>query len=265
MRISIDERSLACLHQADIQLRYNQPPPTAGRYGWLRVGDELLVRDRRLWTEGHTGLFGGPYAGIKGSRPSSGLCRMGAFSYSYSGMPEGIEVGRYCSISTGLRFLDAQHPVGALTTSGLLVSGKSRLFHPCQTPAVEAFRSGFSVMGGSYPRIGHDVWIGCDVTLAMNIEIGTGAIIASGSTVTRDVPPFAVVAGVPARVKKLRFSERTVERLLAARWWELDPQDVFARDVGDPEAWLDRYEGDPTTFRSWTPPVFRFRVLHPKE
>jgi acetyltransferase-like isoleucine patch superfamily enzyme len=260
MRLTIDERALERLHAARIHLRYNQGPPRSGRYGWLRAGEEMVVRDRRLWTESNAGFLGGPYTGIKGSRPASGFCQLGAFSYSYSALPEGLVAGRYCSISTGLAFLDAQHPVDALTTSGLLVSRNS-LFDPCRTEAVERFQSGFKVSGGHYPRIGNDVWIGCDVTLAMNIEIGTGAIIASGSIVTRDVAPYAIVAGVPAREKKLRFPVEVVQRLLASRWWDLDPAAVFESDLHDPVAWLDRYERDPRALPPWAPPVFRFRDL----
>lgn len=261
MRVTIGEEALQRLHEANIHLVYNQPPPRAGRYGWLKVGDELAITNRGLWAESHVGLFGGAYTGIKGSRRGTGLCRIGAFSYSYSGMPEGVVVGRYCSISTGLRFLDSLHPADALTTSALLVNSRNNLFEPCRTEAVARFQKGFSPRGGAYPRIGNDVWIGCDVTLAMNIEIGTGAIIAAGSTVTRDVPPYAVVAGAPARIKKYRFDEHLVERLLASRWWQLDPRDVFAEDVGNPEAWLDRLQRDPSSFRDWRPPVFRFRSL----
>jgi len=68
-----------------------------------------------------------------------------------------IEVGRFCSISTGLKFLDAVHPVDALTTCGLLISRKSMQFELCRTAAVDEFSSRFSVGGGEYPR-GRAIW-----------------------------------------------------------------------------------------------------------
>ncbi|GFD69159.1 hypothetical protein KUL106_24220 [Alteromonas sp. KUL106] len=67
--------------------------------------------------------------------------------------------------------------------------------------------------------IGHDVWIGNNVTLATGISIGNGAVIATRAVVTKDVPPYAIVAGVPAKVVKYRFSETEIENLTEIQWW----------------------------------------------
>jgi acetyltransferase-like isoleucine patch superfamily enzyme len=67
--------------------------------------------------------------------------------------------------------------------------------------------------------IGHDVWIGRDVTILTNVSIGTGAVVGAGAVVTRDVPRYAVVVGVPARVLHYRFDETTIANLLASKWW----------------------------------------------
>ncbi|WP_220481045.1 CatB-related O-acetyltransferase [Marilutibacter penaei] len=249
---------LEALASHGIMLRYNQRGPGPSRMGWLEVGDILKIR-RRYSVEQNVGFYGGPYMGLKGSRPASGFCPMGAFSYSYSPLPERCSVGRYCSLSSGIQFLDSLHPSDALTTSALLVNSKNALFLPAATDATQAHAKAYSVSQGKpFPTIGSDVWIGCDVTLALGITIGTGAIVAAGSTVTRDVPPYAVVAGAPARVRKYRFDEPTIERLLASRWWELDPQDVFAADFDDPLAWLDRFEAAPGRFRPFQPRLFSF-------
>jgi acetyltransferase-like isoleucine patch superfamily enzyme len=69
--------------------------------------------------------------------------------------------------------------------------------------------------------IGSDVWTGHGVTVLTGVKVGDGAIIAAGSVVTRDVPPYAVVAGVPATVKRMRFPDATIERLQRLRWWDL--------------------------------------------
>jgi hypothetical protein len=82
----------------------------------------------------------------------------------------------------------------------------------------------------------HDVWIGANVTLAMGVRIGTGAIVASGAVVTGDVPPYAVVAGNPGTVRKMRFPELLVAQLLESRWWDVDPRFLFDLDFTDPAA-----------------------------
>ena len=71
-------------------------------------------------------------------------------------------------------------------------------------------------------RIGHDVWIGRSAIVLAGVEIGHGAVVGAGAVVTRDVAPYAIVAGNPARLIRFRFDETTRMRLLASRWWELD-------------------------------------------
>lgn len=67
--------------------------------------------------------------------------------------------------------------------------------------------------------IGNDVWIGCGVTVNRNVKVGNGAILAAGCVVTKDVPPYAIMAGVPAKVIKFRFSPDTIERMNRLEWW----------------------------------------------
>jgi acetyltransferase-like isoleucine patch superfamily enzyme len=90
--------------------------------------------------------------------------------------------------------------------------------------------------------IGSDVWTGHNVNVMPGVNVGDGAIIAAGSVVTKDVPPFAIVAGVPAQVKRLRFSERTIERLLRVKWWELDLSELSGLPFRDVERCLGRLE-----------------------
>ncbi len=77
--------------------------------------------------------------------------------------------------------------------------------------------------------IGHDVWIGHNAIVLEGVTIGDGAVVAAGAVVTRDVSPYAIVVGIPAAVKRFRFDERTIDRLRAVRWWELDLTEL--RDV----------------------------------
>ncbi len=72
------------------------------------------------------------------------------------------------------------------------------------------------------PTVGHDCWICDDAVIFGNVSVGHGAVVAGGSIVTKDVPPYAVVAGNPAQIVKYRFSPSTIERLLDVKWWNMD-------------------------------------------
>ena len=90
--------------------------------------------------------------------------------------------------------------------------------------------------------IGNDVWTGHHVNIMAGVNVGDGAVIAAGAVVTKDVPPYAIVAGVPATIRKFRFPEKTIERLLAVRWWDLDLKDLSGLNFRNIESCLSRLE-----------------------
>src|ERR1700733_14430164 len=87
--------------------------------------------------------------------------------------------------------------------------------------------------------IGNDVWMGHNVNVLSGVSVGDGAVIAAGAVVTKDVPPYAIVAGVPASIRRYRFSEKTIARFLRAKWWELELEQLDGLPFRDPERCLD--------------------------
>lgn len=151
--------------------------------------------------------------------------KMGAFSYSNSRIPLGARIGRYCSIGENVRLMGTKHPSHFLSSSPIFYNDlfPIRREYFDRSPTGEAFGI---CKWDEMPKpftCGNDVWIGDDVLISHGVHIGTGAIIAARSVVTKNVPPYAIVAGSPACVKKYRFSERVIEALLSSQWWEWSP------------------------------------------
>lgn len=131
------------------------------------------------------------------------------------------KIGRYCSIAPEVKVITGNHPIEKFVSS-----------HPCFYSVEYKSRTSFvsrqkfdefAYSEGNYPvTIGNDVWIGYGARLLQGITVGDGAVIASGALVTKDVPPYAVVGGVPAKVIKYRFTPEQIEFLMECKWWEKD-------------------------------------------
>ncbi|MFP7481706.1 glycosyltransferase [Weissella paramesenteroides] len=158
----------------------------------------------------------------------SNLFTMGAFSYSRSNLPVNTIVGRYSSIAPGATRMGTSHPIERFTTSNLTYETTSSAFSKYFNDNDQSFEN-FPTVPNSHKNfqpivIGNDVWIGQDVTFSGNgIKIGNGAIVASKAVVTKDVPPYAVVGGIPAKVIKYRFPDDIIRKLEELKWWQYDP------------------------------------------
>jgi len=167
--------------------------------------------------------------------PSHQIMPLGAFSYSLSGFSPCTRIGRYCSIGWSVSVFGDHHPTDRLCTSPIFY--KRRRFKKMTGTTPSGDMVGFSNAPHAV-MIGHDVWIGSDVTLRDGIHIGDGAVIAACSVVTKDVQPYAIVAGNPARQIRTRFPQEIVEALLALQWWQYDVHAVQALPTDNVEQFL---------------------------
>jgi acetyltransferase-like isoleucine patch superfamily enzyme len=160
--------------------------------------------------------------------------RLGDYSYVQArSVLCNAEVGPFCSIASDVVVGLAAHPTHLVSTSPVFYDPQQPL------PAFFARERSFT---DNLPRteIGADVWIGQGALLRAGVRVGTGAVIAAGAVVTADVSPYAIVAGVPARVLRRRFDDPTCDRLLASRWWLKSREELMrlAPSFANPEALL---------------------------
>ncbi|MGA8851629.1 MAG: CatB-related O-acetyltransferase [Aeromicrobium sp.] len=148
--------------------------------------------------------------------------RVGAFTYLYSGLAVWVgSIGRYCSIAGKIRIGDHEHPTDWLSSSAFQYNEERFSFHPAGlSTRIPEEACDFR---GEPPVIGNDVWIGSGVTILRGVTIGDGAVVASSAVVTKDVAPYAIVGGVPARLISHRFDAQTIAELLDLQWWRFSP------------------------------------------
>jgi acetyltransferase-like isoleucine patch superfamily enzyme len=132
-------------------------------------------------------------------------------SYTYIGCRTSItksSIGRYCSIANNVSIGQGEHQLDRISTSSTFYSDP------------------WGTLTEGECVIESDVWIGVDVVILRGTKIGIGAVVAANAVVTKDVPPFAIVGGVPARIIRYRFSEEKQRKILASCWWKKDHQEA---------------------------------------
>lgn len=151
--------------------------------------------------------------------PNVGRCTYCANSV-YIVSPD-TSIGAFCSIGQNVRLGHGEHPLNFLSTSPYLYLDAFG-YKTENTP----HHNEFWAKAIQPITIGNDVWIGDNVIIKNGVTVGDGAVIGAGAIVTKDVPPYAIAAGVPAKIIRYRFDERTVRRLSETKWWSL-PDDVI--------------------------------------
>ncbi len=206
------------------------PPESSAMLGLSpSIHPTATVRDSRL----------GIYTEV-GARTSVVESEMG--DYSYVVQDSQIiytSVGKFCSIASHTRINPGNHPMHRATQAHFTYRASRYFEGETDDAAFFEWRRSHRV------TIGHDVWIGHGAIILPGRSIGTGAVVAAGAIVTKDVAPYSIVAGNPARVVRRRFSEAVEARLMALAWWDW-PHDRLRAALADfrslpVEAFLDAY------------------------
>jgi len=127
------------------------------------------------------------------------------------------EIGSFCSISNNVKIGGGMHPMEWVSTSPVFYKGRD---------SVKAKFSEFEREPNQIVRIGNDVWIGEGVLIKQGVTIGNGAVIGMGSIVTKDIEPYTIYAGSPARKIRNRFEEEVITELNQLKWWDLAESDL---------------------------------------
>ena len=155
--------------------------------------------------------------------PRTNLLNVRVGKYTYIGANnsmQDVEIGAFCSIGSYVSIGGGTHPLETPSTSPVFYESSN-----CFKNKDFLFADNVS-----YPqvktKIGNDVWIGDKVYIRAGVVVGDGAVIGANSVVTKDVPPYAIVAGCPARILRFRFDKEIVDKLLHLKWWEWDDEKI---------------------------------------
>ena len=144
--------------------------------------------------------------------------------YHYPVNGDRLKIGKFCSIACGAKFLfnSANHALGSLSTYTFPIFYEE--WGLDRRSVADAWDNKGDIV------VGNDVWIGYEAVILSGVTIGDGAVIGARAVVTKDVPPYTIMGGVPARPIRRRFDEATVETLLRLRWWDW-PKEKIARNL----------------------------------
>ncbi len=146
------------------------------------------------------------------------------------------EIGKFANIASHVRINPGNHPMERVTLHH--ITYRRRMYGLGEDDA-----DFFQWRRDHKCVIGHDTWLGHNVVVMPGVTVGTGAVVGSGAVVTKDVPPYMIVAGVPAKPIRLRFPEAIAEKLLKIAWWDWDRATLEERfdDLMDTQKFVEKY------------------------
>lgn len=171
--------------------------------------------------------------------------KVGAFCSVSGGHLANVDVGRYASLGNGLMTGQNEHRLDWLTSSRIPYQPELhdylKFLDRSDAEDILSRRRDAGVTS-RVTTIGNDVWIGLDTYVKSGVTIGDGAVVGARSVVTKDVPPYAVVGGAPARLLKMRFASDVIERLLELKWWRYNIYDLWDVNFQDIRTAVDQIE-----------------------
>lgn len=136
-------------------------------------------------------------------------CSIGSYSFiGFNSLISKSTIGRFCSIASNVNIGHGEHPLHHISTSGFFLDDS------------------YEILTEKECIIENDVWIGVGSTIRRGVTIGTGAVVGANSFVNKDVPPYAIVVGSPAKIIRYRFEDTKIKKILDSRWWEMELEDA---------------------------------------
>ena len=200
-------------------------------FGRCRISSSAIIL-RHCKFEGHNSVGNNTYL----SGTSFGYGSFVGFGSEFSNS----KIGRYCSLGSNIRVVSATHPVKGFISTHPAFFSDTYWFHYVKE---SKFKEHLTNDEGLECTIGNDVWIGDNVLILGGTKIGDGAIVAMGSIVLHDVPPYTIVAGVPAKEIRKRFPTETIEVLMLIKWWNkpIEWIESQAEDFSEIEHFIDKH------------------------
>lgn len=215
-------------------------------HSWLSEGQVIAVRK---------GVEIAPYTAFLGCTI---FCEMKSHSFTNSEFSQfqlrtGLKFGRYCSIGSGFKTPFPRHPLEAVSTSSVFYDqdfdiGRQAMIDQGNEAPIDGQNPQKPA-----PIFGNDVWLGNNCSVNPGLVIGDGASIAAEAVVTKDVPPYAIVGGNPARLIRFRFETDIIDALLELKWWDYRLSDIRRIGPANPVSFIDRFRREVGSLERFDP------------
>lgn len=147
--------------------------------------------------------------------------QIGKYSYiNFDSFVQHTFIGNYCSIAHGVKIGLGAHPTDQFSTSPLFYRNRNPF-------AIKINELPYSFLENKIINIGHDVWVGANAIIMDGVTIGNGAIVAAGAVVTKDIPAYAIVGGIPSKIIRYRFDHQRINQLEKSQWWYFKPNEIL--------------------------------------